>query len=107
MNYVRKGMFDMSWGIEITGSKEGVKKQLAAQLDKIAAGYEGKEEAKDILVAKERLSSLVDACDCTPDAYFAWNGVVVKASGSHSINDKGVVNASMNLSVTRTNLALE
>lgn len=97
----------MSWGIEITGSKEGVKKKLTADLDKVAEGYKDKEEAKDIVAAKERLLALVDACDLTPEPYSNWNAVIVKANGSHSINSRGIQMASMSISVTRTCLALE
>lgn len=34
----------MSWAIEITGTKKAVAKKVIEQLDKIAAGYAGKEE---------------------------------------------------------------
>lgn len=96
----------MSWSIEVTGTKAGVAKKVAEQLDKIALAYEGKEEAKDVLAAKERLLSLVEAMDLGSDGYTEWNAVIVKANGSHSTMGKGLGSASMQLSVIRTSLAL-
>jgi hypothetical protein len=96
----------MSWGIEITGSKEGVVQAVAEQLNKISENYTGKEEARDVLTARDRIVSLVAALDLSKDSYADWNGVIVKASGSHSTNDKGVMSANMSISVTRTSLKL-
>lgn len=96
----------MSWGIDINGTKEGSAKFAAAELDRIAAGYAGKEEEKDILAVKERVLSLIAAMDLTKDSYIDWNAVTVKASGSHSVNPNGLVNASFTVQVTRTSIKL-
>ncbi len=96
----------MSWSIEVTGTKEGVKTKVAEQMDKIAAGYAGKEEGHDVLSAKDRIVALVDACDLTPESYANWNAVIVKANGSHSTTGKGIASASFQVQVTRTCLAL-
>jgi hypothetical protein len=97
----------MSWGIEITGTKEGAAKKVAESFDKMAANYAGKEEGKDIIAAKDRILALIDACDLTTDPYgMGWNAVNVKASGSHGWTDKGLTTASMQINVTRVVLAL-
>jgi hypothetical protein len=49
----------MRWRIDVTGTKSGVAKQVTEQLDQIAAGFEGKEVVKDVIVAKERILALV------------------------------------------------
>lgn len=97
----------MSWGIEVTGTREGVKKAVAEQLDKCAANYAGKPEADDIASCKTRALALVDALDMTPDYGMTLNGVIVKANGSHSSNGKGVTSADFTLRVVRTVLALD
>lgn len=97
----------MSWSIEYTGSKEGVKAKVVEQLDKVAASYDGKAEAKDVLAAKERIVALVDALDLGTDAYgTVWNAVKVSANGSHSWTEKGVTSANFQVSVVRMSLAL-
>jgi hypothetical protein len=98
----------MSWGIEITGSKAGVAKKVVEQLDKIATTYQGKEEGKDVLAAKERILATIEALELGVDKHgFDWNAVIVKASGSHSVSDKGIWSATMTISVTRSSLALD
>lgn len=97
----------MSWSIEVTGTRAGVIKKVTEQLDKTAAQYGGTEEGKDVLVAKEKILSLVGALDLTPDSYYENNGVVVKANGSHSVGTKGLVGANMAISVLRTSLTLD
>lgn len=96
----------MSWSIEITGTKEGVAKKAAEQLDKIAASYAGKEEGKDVLAVKERVLALVAACDLVSDSYTTWNAVNVKANGSHSQTPTGILGGSFQVAVTRASLAL-
>ncbi len=100
----------MSWGIDVTGTKAGALKKVAEQLDRIAATYEGKEEGKDVLAAKERIVSLVEALALGPDQYGTdWNAVNVKAGGSHSTTsgDKPLLSATMQITVSRTSLALD
>lgn len=97
----------MSWSIEVTGTKAGAAKKVSEGLDKIAANYKGQEEAKDVLAAKERILSLIAAADLTSDGYADWNVVIVKAGGSHSVSAKGIMNASMQLSVVRSSVALD
>jgi hypothetical protein len=97
----------MSWSIEVSGNKAGVAKKAAEQLDKIATSYEGKEEAKDVAAAKERILSTLEALELGPDPYGnEWNGVTVKASGSHSTGAKGVWSSSMQIAISRTSLAI-
>lgn len=96
----------MSWGIEHTGTKDAVIAAVTTDLDRTAKSYEGKEEAKDVLSAKERIVSLINALDLSKDTYTDWNGVTVKANGSHSTSGAGVSSASFNVSVVRTSLKL-
>ena len=97
----------MSWSIEVTGTKAAAAKRVAEQLDKVAATYDGKEEAKDVLVVKERILGLVEALDLTSDGYTDWNAVRVNANGSQSTNGKGVVSASFQVTVSRMSIALD
>lgn len=100
----------MSWGFEITGSKDGVTKKVVERLDKLAETYAGKPEADDIVACKGRILALIEACDLSVDQYGSeWNAVIVKASGSHGWTDteaKKLSTASFQVSVTRTFLAL-
>lgn len=97
----------MSWGIEHTGTKEAVIAAVVTDLDRCAVSYEGKEEASDIRSCKERIISLINACDLSVDSGNTnWNGVIVKANGSHSYNSKGVQSANFSVSVVRTCLKL-
>lgn len=97
----------MSWSIKLTGTKAGASKEVAAQMDKIAAQYAAKPEADDVVAAKARILALIEAADLTPDAYTKWNALDIAASGSHSTTDKGVTSASMQLSVARVAIALD
>jgi hypothetical protein len=96
----------MSWSIEVTGSKEGASKRVTETLDKCAESYAGKPEADDVIAARVRILALIEATDLSSDGHTLWNAVIVKANGSHSSNGKGLTNASFQLSVTRTALAL-
>jgi hypothetical protein len=96
----------VSWSIEFTGSKSGVSAAVTEALDKVAASYDGKEEAKDVLACKERILALVEAMQLSKDGYTFWNAVVVKASGSHTTNVDGVSSANFQVSVTRASLKL-
>src|SRR5579859_1067045 len=98
----------MSWGIEVTGTKDAVKAKVVEYLDKSAASYKDSspQECADILAAKERILSLVDALDLSADQYTNWNGVIVKGGGSHSSTSGKVLSASFQVSVQRTSLAL-
>lgn len=97
----------MSWSIEVTGSKDGVKAHVEAVLTKIAANYEGKPEADDVRAVKDRILALVDACALGKDAYGTeWNAIKVSASGSHSWTNEGVASATLNLTLCRMCLAL-
>lgn len=100
----------MSWVIDITGSKIGATNKVTEQLDRIAKNYEGKEEAKDILSAKERILALIQAIEL-PEKSTEWNAVKVTASGSHSLTTPrlvdgkmiaGIANAHVTFSVKRT-----
>jgi hypothetical protein len=100
----------MSWSFEHTGTKEAVKAATAKTLDKIAANYGGEggsEEAKDILSAKARILSIVDALQMGSDGYAEWNGAKVSGSGSHSTSGSGVTSASCTYSVQRVALVLD
>ncbi|HTQ47263.1 MAG TPA: hypothetical protein VMI75_31120 [Polyangiaceae bacterium] len=97
----------MSWGIEITGTKAGVAKYVAEELDKIAASYAGKPEADDVAACKGRILALVEASDLTETGTYAPNAVQVKANGSHGTTTKGISNASFQVSVVRWRLALD
>lgn len=94
----------MSWSIEVTGTKLGAAKKVAAEMDKIAANYSGQAEAGDVLAVKERLLAIIDASDLS-DGYF--NCVVVKANGSHATGAKGLLGASCTFSVSRTAVQLD
>jgi hypothetical protein len=61
----------MSWAIDVTGTKSAVAKKVTEQLDKIAASYEGTEEAKDVHVAKERILAIVADMDLEPGSTVA------------------------------------
>jgi hypothetical protein len=87
----------MSWAISMVGTKSDVSAKAAAELDKIAANYEGKEEAKDVLAAKERILAIVEAVDLEE----GWNAISVKATGSHSLSDKGITKAEMTIAIWR------
>lgn len=58
----------MSWAIDVTGTKSAVAKKVTEQLDKIAASYGKEEEAKDVLVAKERILAIVATMDLEPES---------------------------------------
>lgn len=87
----------------VEGAKSDVTKQVLEQLDQIAASLEGKEVVKDLLVVKERILSLVAAVDVDESS---GDTVKVKASGVHSINEKGIVEAHMAISVVRMSTRL-
>lgn len=102
----------MSWGIDVTGTPAAVKKAVAEQLDRTAASYKGLPEADDIAMCKARALALVDTLVLELDGYVNWNGVVVRASGSHSTTSRkaggtGVVGGNFELKVMRTVLALD
>ena len=97
----------MSWSIDITGTKAGASKKVAEQLDKQAASCGDKEEAKDVLFAKERILSLIEAMQLASDGYVDWNVVIVKANGLHSSGATGLMSATMQISVARSNVALD
>lgn len=84
----------MSWVIDITGSKSGVANKVTEQLDRIAKTYEGKEEANDIVMAKERILALVSAIEL-PEKSTEWNAVKVTASGSHKLTTPRLVDGKM------------
>lgn len=96
----------MSWGIEITGVKDAVAAKFAADMDKVAAMYVGKEEGKDIVAVKERGLALIDALAMGEEHGYTWNAVKVSASGSHGLSGGGLTSASFRLDVTRLSLAL-
>lgn len=91
----------------MSGSKEGVKARVIAQLDKTAEQYKATPEGADVVAAKDRILALIDACALGPDAHGTdWNAVKVAASGSHAWTDKGIQTASFKVEVTRLSLAL-
>ena len=87
----------MSWSVSIVGTKAAVAKKAAEAFDAAAKNYEGKEEAKDVLAAKER--ALVALAEAPANG---GNGVSVEANGSRST---GYV--SMNVLVKGVYLALD
>ncbi len=99
----------MSWSVDVTGSKAGASRRVTDLLDKAAASYLGRAEADDVRFAKERILALINACDLSTDGYTNWNAVVVKANGSHCTtgSDGLITTANLQISVTRTSLALE
>lgn len=92
----------MSWSFEFIGQTAPVKAKVISECDKIALAYDGKEEAKDVLAVKDRISSIIDVLDI--DTYN--NAVSVKANGSQGISSKGVMNASVTFTVIRIHLEL-
>ena len=74
----------MSWSVYAMGTKEAVKAKVAADLDACAKNYAGKEEEKDVLMAKERTLSAIDELGLGPTPYNKTPGVSVKANGSRS-----------------------
>lgn len=96
----------MSWAIDVKGSKSDVAEMVTKQLDGVAKNYEGKEEANDVLFAKERILALVKAVALTkePSSLPGWNAVSVKASGSHSLTENGIAKAEMTITVCRVHV---
>jgi hypothetical protein len=92
----------MSWGIECTGTKEGVKERVIAYLDAIAPNYAGQDEGADIEAAKARILAFIDKLEMSE----TFNGVSLKASGSHSWTSGAYYTASVTLNVQRVSLAL-
>jgi hypothetical protein len=92
----------MSWGIEVTGTKDAVKAKVAAYIEQTAKGYDGKPEADDVLACGARIQALVDALKLDDNA----NAVNVKAIGSHYTMPDGIGNASFSVNVTRVSLAI-
>lgn len=96
----------MSWYIEVTGTKAGVARIVAAEFDKqikTYETYEGKEEGKDLVACKERALALIDAMVIEDFA----NAIAFKANGSHSGGNLGLFSAQFTVSVTRVHLALD
>lgn len=93
----------MSWGYEKTGTPDAISKDVALYFERAIHNYGGKPEADDLAACKARILALVGALDMTTGGA---NAVTVKASGSHSWTDKGVMSANFSVSVTRTMLAL-
>lgn len=91
----------MSWVIDMTGTKSAVAIKVTEQLDRIAKNYDGKEEAKDVILAKIRILALVAAVDL-PEKSPEWNAVKVTGSGSHKLTAGGIAEAHMTISVKRT-----
>lgn len=101
----------MSWSIEVTGTKAAVAEHITSRMDSLAERYGGLEESRDLLVVKDRLLALVEACDLTTDGFTTWNGVLVKASGSHYTTGidaaaGNLASAQAQFSVVRVSLAL-
>lgn len=96
----------MSWSINVSGSKEGVAKFVAEELDKIAANYAGKPEGDDVSACKARALALIDALDFSASGPYEPNAVKVEGGGSHSSGSKGVYSANFKLSIERIRLAL-
>ncbi len=97
----------MSWGINITGTKLGVAKEVASECDRIAASYAGKPEADDILACKARALALIDALDFSKSGGYEPNAVKVEAGGSHSTGPAGLYAGNFRVSVERVRLALD
>lgn len=97
----------MSWGIDYTGTKDAVIAAVNEDLERIAKGYAGKEEAKDVLAVRDRIVSLVNALELGKDGYGTlWNGAKVSANGSHSVTINGLTSASFSVAVSRVLLKL-
>lgn len=91
----------MSWSVAANGEKEEVRKMISNQFDVSINTYKGTEEEQDVIAAKERVLSLIDAM--VPD-----KPVKVLAYGSHSTvwsdptTKKGLLEASMSIHVKST-----
>jgi uncharacterized tellurite resistance protein B-like protein len=96
----------MSWVIDMTGTKSSVANKVTEQLDRIAKNYDGKQEAKDVLLAKERILALVAALDL-PEKSTEWNAVRVTGSGSHTLTANGIADAHVTFSVKRTRIDID
>jgi hypothetical protein len=92
----------MSWGIECTGTKDGVKAKVIAYLDGVAPNYADQDEGADIETAKARIVAFIDKLEMNE----TFNGVSLKASGSHSWTAGAFYTAGMTLNVQRVSLAL-
>lgn len=86
----------MSWSVQAIGTRVAVAAACEAQFAKQAAGYAGKEEAKDITAAQERVAAALAV------PFAGANGVEVKANGSRS---DGYL--TMNVLVMPTNICLD
>jgi len=89
----------MSWSIAVIGTKDAVRAKAVAEFDRMAAIYEGKEEANDILLVKARALVKLDALTFE----YGLNGVKIHASGSDT---PGMVGC-FSLSVERLALTLD
>lgn len=88
----------MSWNIDLIGTKDAVRAKAVEAFDKAAASYEGKDEANDVKMVKERALAKLDALTIEPFA----NAVKLSASGSDSPGMGG----SFKLEIYRTSLTL-
>lgn len=85
----------MSWSLTKIGTKEKVRDAAAAEFDRCAAMYAGKEEEKDVLAVKERALAAIDELDTSAPGV----GINLTASGS-----RGSWSTSFSLQVQRVDL---
>jgi hypothetical protein len=92
----------MSWSVLKMGTREKVRLAVEADFDKHARSYEGTEEERDLIAAKERVLSAIDATSVAGDSYSPDGyGVSVDCSGTRS-----VYNVNIRLDVKRIALAI-
>lgn len=93
----------MSWSVYKTGTKEKVRAACEAEFDRCAKMYEGQEEEKDVLAAKERTLSAIDGLNVAADPYSGGGdyGVDVAASGS-----RGTTTVDLHVAVKRVALLI-
>lgn len=89
----------MSWSTERTGTQAAVRAAVHADLTKAAANYDGQQEGRDILGARDSILTAIDGLKCDEFA----NGVRVSASGSCSPG----FSSYLRIEVTRVALTLD
>jgi hypothetical protein len=93
----------MSWSVSYIGTKDKVRAACEASLDTTAKSYEGKEEQKDVLAAKERILAAIDGLNVDePSATGTTTGIKVDANGSRTDG----MYCSIQITVTRVWLLL-
>lgn len=101
----------MSWSFDYTGTPAAVAKAVTDYCEKSAENYQKNnpenEEAKDLLVVRDRVVAELSALQLGADPYTNWNGANAKGSGSHSTSGTKLMSASCSYSVQRMALSLD